>query len=64
MKVILKIENSHRGRALLEFLKQLPFVEIEEKNKKKSKSNLDDIFGIWKNRNITLEEIRQRAWGK
>ncbi len=63
MKVILRIENSHRRKTLIEFLKQLPFVEIEEKIKK-SKSNIDGIFGIWKNRDITLKDIRQRAWGK
>jgi len=36
------------------------------KNVKKSKVNgknsFDDVFGIWKNENITLDVLRERAW--
>ena len=36
------------------------------KNVKKSKVNgknsFDEVFGIWKNENITLDVLRERAW--
>jgi hypothetical protein len=27
-----------------------------------SKSSLDEVFGIWKNRNIRLNKIREQQW--
>jgi len=31
-------------------------IELEKKNP------LNDVFGIWKDENITLEKIREKAW--
>jgi hypothetical protein len=31
-------------------------IEVEKKN------TLNDVFGIWKNENIKLEQIREKAW--
>ena len=31
-------------------------IEVEKKNP------LNDVFGIWKNENIKLEQIREKAW--
>jgi len=42
--------------ALKEKYKDLPITWPE------NKPNPDDFFGIWKDRNITLEEIREKAW--
>lgn len=29
---------------------------------KKGKNGLDEVFGIWKDKNITLDSIREEAW--
>ena len=65
--VVLNIKNELKGKFLLDFLKQIEFVEIEEEqsnieDKSSDKESFRDLFGIWKNRDITIETIRQKAW--
>ena len=62
MKVVLEVENSKEGRALINFLKQLPFVKIQKFSKQKKEYELKELFGIWKDRNITKESLREKAW--
>jgi hypothetical protein len=67
--VVLKIKDEEKGKFLLDFLKQLDFVAIEEEPVKKEdqptgKESFKDLFGIWKDRSIDLETIRQKAWEK
>ena len=62
MQVILEVENNKEGRALINFLRQLPFVKIQKSQKYKKEQKLDEIFGIWKDRDITKETLREKAW--
>jgi len=62
MRVILEVENNKEGRALINFLRQLPFVKIRESQKSKKGHKLEKIFGIWKSRDITKEKLREKAW--
>ena len=62
MRVILEVENNKEGRALISFLKRLPFVKIQESQKSKKEHKFEEIFGIWKDRNITKEKLREKAW--
>ena len=66
MKVTLEIDENKEGRALLDFLKQLPFVKLreplEKKSKRKADIKLDSIFGIWKDREVSKDSLRERAW--
>jgi len=65
MRIILEVENNKEGRALMNFLKQLSFVRIEETQKQRREKNrlkIEEIFGLWKNRNITKEKLREKAW--
>ncbi|NIM10710.1 MAG: hypothetical protein GTO45_01885 [Candidatus Aminicenantes bacterium] len=64
--VVLNIKNEEKGRFLLDFLKQIEFIEVEEppakKAKSKEKESFTELFGIWKDRDIDLETIRKKAW--
>ncbi|GAB6161381.1 hypothetical protein JCM12298_26560 [Desulfothermus naphthae] len=62
MQVILEVENNKEGRALINFLRQLPFVKIQKSQKYKKEQKLEEIFGIWKDRDITKETLREKAW--
>lgn len=66
MRIILDIQDNERANALVELLKQLPFVKIEKGREKritnKKLKALDDIFGIWKDRNISKGSLRREAW--
>ena len=63
MRIILDIQNNERAKTLAEVLSQLSFVKTEkgreERITKKKIKALDDIFGIWKDRNISKGEYYQ-----
>ena len=61
MQVILEVENNKEGRALINFLRQLPFVKIRESQKSKKGHKLEKIFDIWKDRDITKERLIEKA---
>jgi hypothetical protein len=62
-------KDSEKTVIVVNLLKELPFVEIEGNTidkkgdpvKKKAKS-LEDLFGLWENRDISLLKIRKKAW--
>ncbi len=65
MRFILEIEDNKEGKALMKFLSQLSFVKIGEaqkRRKKRASLKIDEIFGIWKDRDITKETLREKAW--
>jgi hypothetical protein len=44
------------------------FHKIEEKydeinEKSNEEVSIESVFGLWKNRNITKEKLRKKAWG-
>ncbi|MFO7555595.1 MAG: hypothetical protein R6W88_10370 [Desulfobacterales bacterium] len=70
-RLCIKIKDTEKANILLNLLKQLPFVEIEEsvdekagKSGKEDKGSVSDLFGLWENRKITLSDIRKKAWNK
>ena len=63
------IKDDDKAPVLLNLLRELPFVEIENdseddpgRGRRKARFDLADLFGIWENRSITLKDIRDRAW--
>ncbi len=76
-EVIIKYKNAKVLEALKDFAKYLDFVVELPKAKKKAKSDIDPslpivfaekpdvtaLAGIWKGRDISLEELRKNAWG-
>jgi len=66
-RVQINIMDDNKVYIVLDLLKELPFVEIEDgtvKNEtaKKGKGKLSDLFGMWEHRKITLKNIRKKAW--
>ena len=67
----INIKDSKKAVIVIDLLKELPFVEIEsstidKKNDpagKKTKS-LEDLFGLWENKDISLLKIREKAWAR
>lgn len=66
MRIILDIQDNERAKTLVEVLSQLSFVKIEKGREKritkKKLKALDDIFGIWKDRNISKGSLRREVW--
>jgi len=64
----INIKDDKKVYIVLDLLKELPFVEIEDSIGKatgrKGKGSLTDLFGMWEHRKITLNEIRGKAWNR
>jgi|AntAceMinimDraft_17_1070374.scaffolds.fasta_scaffold372288_1 hypothetical protein len=67
-RLVINIKDKTKEEALINFLRELPFIDIEEstvKNKSRAvSSNFRKLFGIWKDRDVSLNEIRDKAWPK
>ena len=65
----IKIKDADKAIIVLNLLKELPFVEIEKSEEEKTakptkerKEGLEDLFGIWEGREVSLRDIRKKAW--
>lgn len=63
-KLVLKIKNNKNYKMFLDMLEHIDFVELEEKtiSSPKSGQSLNKLYGMWKDRNIDLQKIRDKAW--
>lgn len=74
--LILKTKNDFFAEALITFLnnihEKVSVTDISQTKEQHTAIPLTDIdaqanpellFGIWKDRNVTLEELRNTAWG-
>ena len=66
---VMKILNSLKDIDLISFIEEKKSLKKEElyKLKPQNSSGLDDFFdlvGIWKDRDIDINTIRNRAWPK
>lgn len=62
-KIILTIKDDRKKNFLLELLKQFDFIEVQKTTEKKADQY--DFFasaGLWKNRDITANQLREQAW--
>lgn len=64
--LLINIKDDSKTEDVIRFLKDIDFLEIIEQNdvstEKNNKNTLSDAFGIWSKKNITLDEIREKAW--
>ncbi|RJP46184.1 MAG: hypothetical protein C4548_03410 [Desulfobacteraceae bacterium] len=69
----IRIKDSKKAVIVLNLLKELPFVEIEggvidkkedpaSDSDRKKAGSIEDLFGLWKNKDISLLKIRKKAW--
>ncbi|NOH04530.1 MAG: hypothetical protein HND47_22455 [Chloroflexi bacterium] len=68
-RITIQVSNRRKARLLRDFLKSLDYVEKVSLSSFRfpvsSKGKKADFFamaGIWANRDISLEKIRQTAW--
>ena len=71
-QITIQVKDPQKTRALVRFLKTLDFVEkitsaglpeFEPGNKERD-LEFSALAGIWANRDITLDTLRQSAWPK
>jgi hypothetical protein len=64
MEINIKIDDASKANAVLSLLKDLPYVQIKIKKSKNTNTEpkIDELFGIWKDRDISAKELRKQAW--
>ena len=65
-RLIIRIKDDAKLNALINFLNEISFIEVEREEKVPSrllrKGDFRKLFGMWENRDISLSDIRQKAW--
>ena len=66
MLITLDIKNEKKKESFLNFLSTLDYIEIksqeEEKQPNSKKDKFNEFAGLWENKNIDLQTIREKAW--
>ena len=66
MLITLDIKNESKKESFLNFLSTLDYIEIksqeEEKQPNSNKDKFNEFAGLWENKNIDLQTIREKAW--
>lgn len=66
-RVVLKIKDENKARALLKVLESMDFVEVQESSGPFAKKSMQNSFfeaaGIWKNREIDSDILRNHGNG-
>ncbi|MBI3194776.1 MAG: hypothetical protein HYZ34_09980 [Ignavibacteriae bacterium] len=63
--VTLSVKNKEKFSFVLELLRQLKIAEVKNTNGVRKSNHKYDFFksaGLWKDRNITAEQLREEAW--
>lgn len=65
-KLIIHVKDDAKLNTLLNFLNEISFIEVEREEESPSKlskrGDLRKLFGIWENRDISISDIRRKAW--
>jgi hypothetical protein len=64
MQISLNIKNEFISQQVLNFLSSFTKDEIEIKTTKDSKKSFCEFAGMWKDKDITIESLREVAWKK
>ena len=65
-RIVIHVKDDKKINSLISFLNEINFIDVEGEKKVKSvasrKGDLRKLFGIWRDRDISLEDIRKKAW--
>jgi hypothetical protein len=65
-RIVINVKDDKKINALISFLNEINFIDVEKEKQHKSissrKGDFRKLFGIWRSREITLTDIRKKAW--
>jgi len=65
-RIVINVKDDKKINALVSFLNEINFIDVEKEKKGKSltsrQGNFRKLFGIWRTREISLADIRKKAW--
>lgn len=64
--ILVRVKDDRKVADLIRFLRDIDFLDVKVESTSDSinlKTNIfDQAVGIWKNKNISLNSLRQKAW--
>jgi len=64
-QILIDIKDKSKAHIVVDLLKELSFIEFREldkANKIGKASGFRELYGIWKGRDVKLDDLRQKAW--
>lgn len=64
-KIVVNIKDKSKEQIIISLLKEFSFIEIKELKKERRARKTSDfrkLFGIWEGREISLRDLRGKAW--
>ncbi len=64
-KIVINIKDKSKEQIIISLLKEFSFIEIKELKKEsraRKTSDFRKLFGIWKGREISLRDLREKSW--
>ena len=66
-QLVINIKDDSKITAIRNFFKAINFIEVEPQQSEAETErggNFELLFGVWKDREISVDEIRTKAWVK
>ncbi|MCG8385103.1 MAG: hypothetical protein MJA30_06145 [Cytophagales bacterium] len=62
-KITVTVKDDSKVNFFMELIQQFDFIEVQPaKEKRRDTYNFFDSAGLWKDRDITGDQLRQQAW--
>ncbi len=62
-KITVTVTDDSKVNFFMELIQQFDFIEVQPaKEKRRDTYNFFDSTGLWKDRDITGDQLRQQAW--
>ena len=64
-QILIDIKDKSKAHIVVDLLKELSFIEFRELDKANKIGKVTDfreLYGIWKGREVKLDDLRQKAW--
>ncbi len=62
MEITIRVKDEKKAKAVLRLLEELSVIDVQEPQSDSSHNEFEAIFGIWKNRDVSAQGLRNEAW--
>ncbi len=62
MEKTIRVKDEKKAKIVLRLFEELSIIDIQEPQRDSSHKEFKAIFGIWKDRDISAQTLRNEAW--
>ncbi|WP_457595541.1 hypothetical protein [Hydrogenimonas sp.] len=59
---VLKEEAKRMGLSVSAYIRETVRRDLQERRQRRTKKDLSEFAGLWKDRKVSIESIREKAW--